>query len=356
MKKRLLRLGLVLGALAAVAGSGTGQAVQTTCAHNDATPARTANSITITDGANCVLEPILTRSDKASVYVKDTDPDELAEANITRLSVTATSGKIVANITTAQAIPVSASDFVDGAPGDTRPTDVRPPYGGVHVLVLFQSDTLEEEQATGTNASGGTVTFGPLTRADNWHWFLYYGTTLSEGGIPTCGVGFYNQFGQVFTVFSQSLDKPQNYTCVNNQATRTITLTFPYQVTWTIDGDRALARRLQVVRLNQRITNIKGFAWMDHEIGGPPPIGLVLGLTWYNDVIPSNGYDFGLIAGDPNSGGIPGPKCQQFPILGRIPNPLYDPANPACFLQMPTVGGEYTGLGMRGTAAFVTAI
>lgn len=349
MKKRLLRLGLILGALAAVAGSGTGQAVDTACSHvGKESLVRTANSVVLTDTTNCVLEPIITRSDKASVYVKDTDPDELAEANITRLSVTATSGKIVANITTAQAIPISAAQFLAAA------TDVRPPYGGAHVLVLFQSDTLEEEQATGTNASGGTVTFGPLPRADNWHWFFYYGTTLSEGGIPTCGVGFYNQFGQIFTVFSQSLDKPQNYTCVNNQATRTITLTFPYQVTWTIDGDPALARRLQVVRLNQRITNIKGFAWMDHEIGGPPPIGLVLGLTWYNDVIPSNGYDFGLIAGDPNSGGIPGPKCQQFPILGRIPNPLYDGS--ACFLQMPTVGGEYTGLGMRGTAAFVTAI
>lgn len=342
MKRRLLRAALALSVLAVVGNTGTGHAVSATCAHSNSSSKPSANKIIASDGAGCVVEPILTRSDAAPVYVNDGDVDGLPSSNIKSFSLTAdTVGKkLIATVTTARAIPANLTQLLDPNVG------VRVPYGGVHALVLFQSPTLGLQQATGPTATGGAATFGPLSTADNYHWFLYYGITVSEGAV-TCGIGYYDEFGQFFTVLSQGHDNPKNYTCTNNTGAKTITLTFPYRSTWTLQPDN-LPRQIELVRGGQTVSNIKAFSWTDHEVGGPPPIGLVIGATWYTDVVPSNGYDFGLIAGDPNSGGIPGPTCGTFPIIGNVPNPI---AAQPCHTRVPTA----VGLGMLGTNLFIAA-
>lgn len=340
--RRMLIVGL---ALAAVASMGIGSAADTVCNTIPGTPDPSGgNSVRITDGAACVMEPLLSRSDQARVFVKDADPDNLGEANIKDLEVRTDGAKIYANIRTAERIPRNVNEF----PQTTGP-GVRAPYGGVHVMALFQSPQLQTTQVMGPTATGGTATFGPYNIQDNYHFFLWYGITLSSGATPTCGFGVYDQFGQFFTTFSQShVDSAENYSCTNNGA-GLISMAFPYKTSWRLEPE-GLNRSVEIAKPGQTLSNIKGFSWMDHEIGGPPPVGLVLGLTHYTDVIPANGYDWGLWVGDPNSGGVPGHTCSRLPIVGSFPNPLA--TGQRCYVDLQSSG---VGLGMRPTSLSITA-
>jgi hypothetical protein len=335
MKLRFLKVGVVIGALAAVAGSGVGHGVATTCAALPGTPTIGANSFSASDGALCVLEPILTRSSLAKVFVNDGDLDELKEANIKSFSMSASGGSMTATFGMGGPFPTSLGALA---------TIVRPPYGGVHVLALFQSDTLDVEQPL-----GGGANIGPLKRADGFHWFLYYGNTLSEGGNPQCGIGYYDPFGQTFFVITQdTLDVPNNLSC--SASGTTVTISTPYVTTWTdVAATGNISRSLKLVTAGTAIQKAKAFTWMDHEVGGPPPIGLVIGATWYLDALPATAYNYGVIAGDPNSGGVPGPTCQTF-AGRRVPsNPLYTGA--ACYIQTPAG----LGTGFNFTSLTITA-
>jgi hypothetical protein len=335
MKHRFLKVGLVAGALAVAAGSGVGHGVSTTCAAVPGGGVTGANTFAATDTASCVIEPILTRSSLAPIYVNDGDLDNLNEANIKSFSMSAVGGSMSATIGVAATFPTSLGALV---------STVRPPYGGVHVLVLFQSDTLDVEQPI-----GGTANLGPFKRADGFHWFLYYGNTLSEGGNPQCGIGYYDPFGQVFFVITQdTLDVPNNLSC--SASGTNVTISTPYITTWTdVAATGNIARSLKLVTAGTAIQKAKAFSWMDHEVGGPPPVGLVVGATWYLDALPAIAYNYGKAwAGDPNSGGIPGPTCQYF-VGRRVPNPLY--TGSACYIATPAG----LGTGFNSTPLTITA-
>jgi hypothetical protein len=335
MKKVLKRIGFVAAVLAVAAPSGIGRGVSLTCTHAYTGLIPAATSFTVTDSATCVVEPILTRSSAAFVFADNGGPEELREANITSFSMTATGGTLSTSITLADTWPTSLGALV---------SKVRLPYGGVHVFALFQSDTLDIEQPIGGNAS-----IGPLKRADGFHWFLYAGNTLSEGGNPQCGIGYYDPFGQVYFLITQdTLDTPNNLSCTYSGST--VTMSTPYVTTWTdVLPTGNIARSLKLVTQGTAIQKAKGFSWMDHELGAPPPVGLITGLSWYTDVIPFEAYNYGKAwAGDPNSGGIPGPTCQTY-VGRRVPNPLY--TGSACYIATPAG----LGTGYNSTTLTITA-
>lgn len=337
--RRMLIVGV---ALSAVASTGIGSAAGITCPISDAVSKPHPRRVVANQSGNCVVEPLLSRSDAALVYVNDNEPDNLGEANLRSVDFqTSGTDDITVVVDTSERIPRNINEFPQ-----TTGAGVRAPYGGVHVLALFQTPQLQTTQVMGPTLSGGTATFGPYNIADNYHFFFYYGITLSSGGNPSCGWGIYDQFGQLFSVFSQEFDNPKNYSCVNNG--NTITFKFKYRTNWRLQPDN-LARSVEIVRAGQTINNIKAFTWMDHEVGGPPPVGLVVGLTHYTDVIPKNGYDFGAWVGDPNSGGIPSHTCPRYPIIGTVPNPLA--SGGPCYIST----GSTVGLGMRPTSLNVSA-
>ncbi|HEX9695556.1 MAG TPA: hypothetical protein VGB64_04490 [Actinomycetota bacterium] len=331
-------------ALAAVAVGGIGNAADIACPGGETSSFPSTRRVVWTQSNSCVVEPLLSRSDGLLVYVKDGEPDNLGEANLKSIDFQTVGDNINVKLATAERIPRNINEFPQ-----TTGAGVRAPYGGVHVLALFQTPQLQTTQVMGLTATGGTATFGPYNIQDNYHFFVYYGITASSGATPTCGWGIYDQFGQLFSVFSQShVDSGENFSCVNNGA-GLITMNFKYRTNWRLEPE-GLNRTIELVKAGQRITNVKGFTWMDHEVGGPPPVGLVVGLTHYTDVIPKAGYDFGAWVGDPNSGGVPTHTCSRYPIIGTVPNPLA--TGSACYASLSASG---VGLGMRPTSLAVNA-
>lgn len=350
MLKKVMLLAVVLATFAGMFTTGQADPAIACAPVSEGQTLNTATAVEWKNDANCELEPILSRNANAAIYESGSDTaNRLAQGNIKKLKASvvrhATNPELDVmkfEITTQRALP-KPNDLTSLPPA---------PYGGVHVLAVFQTNTLHEEQVVGPTLTGGVARLGPFRREDNFHWFVYYGLTLSEGQAQACGVGYYNTFGQFFTVLQQTHDTPGTTSCVRDDANKKVTITARYHTTYTLQPDN-LARNVWLARRGQSIDNIKAFSWMDHEIGGPPPVGLVLGLTWYTDWLPSNSYQLGAFGGDPNSGGLPGERCRDFPIAGRIPNPLYD-GNP-CYTNIQTVQGNQVGTGFKATALKLSA-
>ncbi|GAC1408648.1 MAG: hypothetical protein NVSMB57_00200 [Actinomycetota bacterium] len=338
MKKTLV---VVLAAFAMLAGSGIGQAASDDVSCGGST-------CSATDHGDKTIEPILTRSSAQPLYAEDTPvafpANRDQNVNIKHFSLSAGGGKITVRIDVNSALTRSNGDLVNTAP-----------YAGNHVMALFQTKLLEVNQPTGTNAAGRPTTWGPPgTLKDNFHWFLYWGWTASEQR-EVCGLGYYDPTGEVVppvpvaagqTFFSigqtnaTAVQNPNTH-CVVSNGSKTVTITQPYRYTYA-DRTGILPRSVKILdpsNVNYRtISNVKAFSWLDQEIGGPDPVGLVFGYTWYADSLPKAGYDIGLVAGDPNPNKFAGPDCVTNYEFGS--NPVTGaPYNPNCTTNNPVGAG-----------------
>jgi hypothetical protein len=151
-----------------------------------------------------------------------------------------------------------------------------------------------------------------------------------------------------------------NSTSIAFPASNKIEISTPYTYRWrtappaTAQGG-CLERTKQLVDVGETVTNAVAFSWADHEIGGPDPVGLILGWTWYLDSVPAVnmapgsttsvwGYKVGTPSGDPNPAAFLGPFCPVF-VRGQQVNPLYPPGGAPCMTANPIGPGfSLTGL------------
>lgn len=328
MKGRFLLIGAIAATM--LLGSGIGNAA-VSCS---------GSTCTGSESTAVTIEPILTRSSLAVVRSDMSPaPNKIKNANIISYSLTASGGSIKATVKT-------LGNLITSTAGATNPSTGIAPYGGQHVMLMFQTNEFEDQaEKTGRNATNtADTTWGPNGfNADRFHWFLHFGWTLNKSagdtavGI-TCGMGIYDPtgalvsntptpVGQLFSVLGEdpnlTAGGTQNTTC--SVSGNTITWTQPYRYTWaTRDNVTEIPNRSkQIVNTGETIRNIKAFSWMDHEIGGPDPVGLILGWTWYTDSLPATAYQIGAIAGDPNPNTLWTPKClgnevpELAPVVGQ---------------------------------------
>lgn len=331
--RKILLIGVA--AFSMLLGSGIGQA---------------AGSVTLNDAYGKTIEPILTRS---SLAVQETTAH--GAANITGMTFAATGTKLEATITTATALPRNASHLFPTCSA-TNTCRVDEPYGGVHLMAMFQTDLFEVDQPIGADAAGQTVTWGPPGyNADGFRWFLYYGLVSQRaiaGDTPDCGLGYYDPTGQIVSPvpvgFGQTffvLGQNGPATCTFSNSDKTVKISINY--TWNWQTRAGLPRSVKVAEVGKPIKNILGFSWLDHEIGGPDPVGLILGWTWYTDSIPRSAYKVGVIAGDPNPAVFAGPKCLTN-FVGGVPAPGFETPGP-CAIPNP-IGTGFTNTGTNITA------
>ena len=328
-----------------------------------------ANSCTASDTNNNVIEPIATRSSALPVYdnqVHQTEP-RLGAANVKSFTLTGTGGRLTAVINTETAMPPIGSDPLQ------INASVPAPYGGVHAMVLFQTKWLDVDQVLGQGATGGDITWygttaGGAWQADTYRWFLYYGQVVNHRN--QCGLGYYDPtgrlvaeapipFGQLFYVIGQD-HEANSATCTLSNGNKTVTISTPNLYTWTNDFGLPTAspRSLRIAGNApgcasgcDRVTNVSAFTWLDHEIGGPPPVGLILGWTWYTDAVPSSTYRLGIVAGDPNPAVIATERCTTNALGGLPADPLnrgWDTLGP-CTIPNP-VGTGFLPSGLAFTA------
>lgn len=311
-----------------------------------ANPGFTASTTLPSDGDPTTIEPLLTRSHEVQLRT-----DTLGEANVQSLTVSSNPTAQTLSFTIGVKDPLPT-------PGNVA---LQAPYGGVHVMALFQTNEQEDaSEVIGTNSTGCNVSWGsafpgaPQTvghpaiggcqstglpssnnrywKGDGYRWFVYWGITASELE-EEYGLGIYepDPVGELYVLLGQH---KLNALCPNgvgpsgtdgNTASaavsgdrRSVTLTIPYTYQWvartrdltTLSPSPSCSTRTkQVVNPNQTLENINGFSWMDHEIGGPDPIGLILGLTWYTDALPQSSRYYGTWAGDGTPAAVPGPFC-----------------------------------------------
>lgn len=331
------------------------------------------------------IEPINVKAD-AQVYsgLPGSRTTNLQEGNIKSFTLGGDGASITASITT-------EAPLVRCPTPTTCASVVQSPYGGVHVMVLFQTEQLNVAGPIGcadiacTGQSGWT----PTHPDDRFYWFLYYGATVSEvqedlalgtydpagrivGAPLEPGVGqIFRVMGQHYTVCSDAFvgagttaDMPNgrsnNVTDpVFSNGGKTVTLSFPYEYKWrnAPAGSFPCGLRHKVIATGSTtVKNAVAFSWADHEIGGPDPIGLIIGWTWYLDSVPDlqsgTGYKVGTPSGDPNPSSFAGPKCAFVTRgVGPIPptqrNPLYD--GTPCMTPNP-IGPGFSASGLNFAA------
>lgn len=295
---------------------------------------------------------------KAETFWNNTNfrTDGLQSGNITGFSFTADpiNDTISATITTKGDIVkcLPAAPFCAGI--NSAPYSIAAPYGGMHVMVLFQTPELNNESVVGCAdvACLGDSAWQRARPEDRFYWFLYYGATVSEEN-PDIALGLYDPagrlvglplepgVGQIFgvlgqnttscnttTTFPGSGDLPagkSNNASVTFPTAKSVTISIPYLYKWRLPDTNAFpcgARQKQIAGSGSAygttlaadsIKNIVAFSWADHEIGGPEPVGLILGWTWYLDSVPaamgSKGYKFGTPSGDPSAASFALQNC-----------------------------------------------
>jgi hypothetical protein len=327
------------------------------------------------DGTADTIEPILVKAD-AQTPQAPFRTNALNEGNITNFTLTTIKTAAAppggqAGDCTAGCIQATITTFDPLVRCLTAPCGAgTAPYGGAHVMVLFK--TPEQNLITDTGCSNiactGQSKWTPRHPNDRFYWFLYYGATASEQQEDV-SLGIYDPagrlnglplepgLGQIFGV------QGQRYTsCSDNMGTtgpnsgelfpgqtsrgnlssntvlysgnsnfsnggKTVTLTFPYTYRWRLaatNTNPCALRAKKVVSSGGLIKDAVAFSWADHEIGGPDPVGLILGWTWYLDSVPAigttTGYKVGTPSGDPNPGSYAGPTCPL--TIASVNNPV----------------------------------
>lgn len=366
------------------------------------------------DGTPDTIEPILVKAD-AQVSMPAFRTTALGEANI--VSFDLSPGTVTAGPASGQAGligTITTKDPIMRCTGGLCNIQNTPPYGGASLMLMFQTP----EQGLLTNvgcadaACTGQSGWG-VTHPDNSsYFFLYYSASQTETK-EDWGLGSYDPagrivglplepgVGQLFGVFAQAKDSictdggPNPITNpagflpsglghnigISFTGTKTVQLHLPYDFKWRTNGTSAnpCAARTKriaksgnplpattgfpVIGLNSAglaantLRNAVAFSWALHEIGGPDPIGLILGYTWYMDSVPAlqskEGYRVGTPAGDPNPATFAGPTCilQTRGVAAAPPpfnapgnrNPLYNGA--PCMRANP-VGPGFAGSGL----------
>lgn len=353
-----------------------------------AIPSGAAGSVTGNDPDNTTIEPLLTRSHSAQIRTSD-----LGEGNIKSFTLSANGTSLSASITVNTPLPTAGN------------VALQAPYGGVHVMIMFQTPEQEDaSEIVGDSALGCPVSWGSafpaapgqvavnpagntvlgctatglpasnnrFWRSDGYRWWIYYGVTASEcadaplnADCAEYGLGIYepDTAGELYVALGQHhlstacptgiLDAP--YAANGNTASaalsngnKTVTITIPYTYSYvlrtrdTSSGNPAFAclkRTKEVVKFNQGVEDAIGFSWMDHEVGGPDPVGLIIGLTWYTDALPQASRFYGTWAGDGTPAAVPGPFCGTN-ALGI--------SNQACLIDGPT-GPQFIDSGLSFT-------
>lgn len=312
-----------------------------------AVPGQAAGSAGDVDGTADTIEPLLTRSHHAQIRTTT-----LGEANVQDVNLSGNGTHLTATIKVKDNLPT---------PGNVA---LQAPYGGVHVMALF--DTPEQEdfnEVIGNSPLGCPVKWGsalpgaPGTvghpavgckptnlpqsnnayrKADGFRWFLYWGITssacadsLANADCMEYGLGIYepDPAGELYVILGQShitslcgnmLGNGRGNDASATVSGNTVSITIPYTYRYIIRTrdltggnplQSCLIRTKEIAKAGQPVNNVIGFSWMDHEIGGPDPVGLLFGLTWYTDALPISSRFWGTLAGDGNPAAVPGPFC-----------------------------------------------
>lgn len=315
------------------------------------------------NSADSTIEPILVKS-TTQVYTSAFRTTQLGTANIRKLVIDASGGSLKAHITTKD--PIFSCAAIPCAGG------IPAPYGGVHLMILFRTDNMYGSGPIGCanavstpdpNAPGyctplTSMYYGPHP-SEGIMWYLYYGATLSEQR-DDWGFGQYDPsgrivgaplepgVGQTFGTYAQNgsacssafpgagtlpAGKSNNVGKSISADKKTLTLTLPYTFQWRANELSTFpcgARSFTWVDTGENINDIVAFSWMDHEIGGPEPIGLIFGWTWYTDSVPAlqggRGYSVGTPSGDPNTNRFALSNCPFYgPSVRNTTNPQLNP-------------------------------
>lgn len=360
-KKLLLTFGMLAMLMGLVAG-----------------PVAAAGSTGQGDGTGDTIEPLLTRSHHAQIRTTT-----LGEANVQNFSLSGNGSSLTASITVKDNLPTAGN------------VALQAPYGGVHVMALFDTPELEDHnEVIGKTATGcdvkwgsalpglpgsvGHTAIGPCKptglpssnnayrAADGFKWFLYWGITSSEcadaavnADCMEYGLGIYepDPVGELYVILGQShitslcgnmLGNGRGNDATASVSGNTVNITIPYTYRYLVRTrdltggnpvSSCLVRTKEVAKAGQGVNNAVGFSWMDHEIGGPDPVGLLFGLTWYTDALPSTARFWGTLAGDGNPAAVPGPFCATN-LVGLT--------SQACYIDGPGPQFFNTGLGFIG--------
>ncbi|MCA1840978.1 MAG: hypothetical protein ABR507_06260 [Actinomycetota bacterium] len=335
-------------------------------------------AVTGSDSTADNIDPILVRGD-ALVSNPTLRTTATPGANITGFELTASGTTITATITTRGAIwqcPAAPCAY-----------DQLKPYGGQDLMVLFQTPELNAYGDIGCAdvACTGQNHWAPLNPLDNFYWMLHFSANDSEQRNDA-SLGYYDPTGRLEglplepgigqTFFTTAQHKstdclgPDQYpggvagplpAGISNNVTLSfpaanqVRMTVPYVAQWRTNKT-CLGRSKEIIKPGETISNAVAFSWLDHEIGGPDPVGLILGWTWYTDSVPAlesgSGYRVGTPAGDPNPSRYAGPKCpltvrSAGPFAGGEVNPLYDGS--PCTIVNP-VGPGFSASNLNTTA------
>jgi len=266
-------------------------------------------------------------------------------------------------------------------------------------MIMFETDSQGQlsQQGCADVACTGQNNWTPRSHLDGFKWFVSFGVSAS-GLKETVDVGMYDPsgrlvgaplepgIGQTFGVLAQS---STGFGCPSGSgplgdsqgpslgaglghnvswsfpSANTIEWKIPYTLVWRAGLEGAascMTRSKPIVNFtsgtSNQIRNAVAFSWADHEIGGPEPVGLILGWTWYTDSVPAvggaGGYKVGTPAGDPNPARIAGPTCpftlrSVGPVTPGQVNPLWNP-NAACMIPNPVGPGfNSSGIGVNAT-------
>ncbi len=356
------------------------------------------------DSTTTVFEPILVKAD-AQVPLAPFRTNQYPEADIRSFNLTATGGVITASITTAAPLPQTPAQAAVMAP----------PYGGVHIMVHFQ--TANMAQATGSGCAqppsiagpcpfppaigqvNNPVVWVPMFAADRQFLALGYGVVLNEEDNdswvarydPSGRIAGAAPAGQVWSIQGQRTIGSAAATCPQGSASSdggdlptgrgnstnvsfagtTLNITTPYLYKWRTAPPAptgCLKRSKQLVDVGEVLSNAVAFSWLDHEIGGPEPVGLILGWTWYTDSVPGilgapknnvaspgwtttdYGYKVGTPAGDPNVAAIADPtKCPLY-VRGFQVIPPSGPPVP-CMIANSLIGPGFNQSNINVTAS-----
>lgn len=141
-----------------------------------ALPSSAVGSVSGSSTQTDTIEPINVKAD-AQVYsgLPGSRTTNLQEGNIKSFTLGGDGSSITASITT-------EAPLVRCPSPTTCASVVQSPYGGVHVMILFQTEQLNVEGPIGCAdiACAGQSGWTPIHPLDRFYWFLYYGATVSE--------------------------------------------------------------------------------------------------------------------------------------------------------------------------------